>query len=358
MSSHSAAGAASGLVHHDEVAAIVAAARSRVRLVVLVRTASVAVPASVAAGAGLALSGVAPDWLPVVLGAGAFAGAALWAVRHTPALPAVAGRLDAALGLRDRVAAAVQLRGDETPIAALVRRDAGARLAGVRLGTVFPMTAARPSAALVALAAGLSAWLAWTGSGLTAPQRSAAPGLRSAGASGSNAGGRQGPATGTRSAAEETARAAADPSTDVRREPNQALATGVADAAPRPAGGAPPATDVSAARGRPPLPAPARAGLAEAAAPATTAGGGARSGTPGSSAHAAPSLEARGAGGVSRGGALAEAESRAPAPILTSDGYAAARANAEAALARDVIPPAYRDDVRAYFRTLAQRGSR
>jgi hypothetical protein len=35
--------------------------------------------------------------------------------------------------------------------------------------------------------------------------------------------------------------------------------------------------------------------------------------------------------------------------------FTTARANAEAALARDVIPPDYRDHVRAYFRTFPSR---
>jgi hypothetical protein len=42
-------------------------------------------------------------------------------------------------------------------------------------------------------------------------------------------------------------------------------------------------------------------------------------------------------------------------PQALAGSSATARANAEAALARDVIPPDYRDHVRAYFRTLPAR---
>ena len=58
-----------------------------------------------------------------------------------------------------------------------------------------------------------------------------------------------------------------------------------------------------------------------------------------------------GAGGAAPGNRLASPGSEPAAPVATVS-YRAARANAEAALARDVIPPDYRDHVRAYFRAL------
>jgi hypothetical protein len=58
-----------------------------------------------------------------------------------------------------------------------------------------------------------------------------------------------------------------------------------------------------------------------------------------------------GAGGAAPGNGLASPGSEPAAPVATVS-YRAARANAEAALARDVIPPDYRDHVRAYFRAL------
>jgi hypothetical protein len=51
--------------------------------------------------------------------------------------------------------------------------------------------------------------------------------------------------------------------------------------------------------------------------------------------------------------AAASGEAAAPAPAAS---YRTARASAEAALARDVIPPDYRDHVRAYFRAIGPGG--
>jgi hypothetical protein len=61
---------------------------------------------------------------------------------------------------------------------------------------------------------------------------------------------------------------------------------------------------------------------------------------------------AAGAGGAAPGNGLASPGSEPAAPVVTVS-FRAARANAEAALARDVIPPDHRDHVRAYFRALS-----
>ena len=170
MATHAAERAALGDEYGDAVAAVVAAARRRLRFVLAIHAASLAVPAGIAAGAAIAIAGAAPWWTSIVLGAGAVAGSAVWAALRTPTVAAVAGQRDAALGLRDRVTAAQQLRGSTAPIAALVSRDAAARLAGVRPAAVFPLALARAAVPISALAVALSGWLAVSGRAVTNPR--------------------------------------------------------------------------------------------------------------------------------------------------------------------------------------------
>jgi len=63
-----------------------------------------------------------------------------------------------------------------------------------------------------------------------------------------------------------------------------------------------------------------------------------------------------GAGGAAAGHALARPGDER-APQTSAAAYRAARASAEAALGRDVIPPDYRDHVRAYFSALPSSAS-
>jgi hypothetical protein len=141
-----------------DVLRLVVAARRRLRTVATVRLVAIAAPAGVAAGAVLVTAGWAPAETPRVLGVLGAIAAAAWAAVRTPSLAAVARMLDARLGLRDRVAAALQLQFADGPIAALVARDAAARLASVRMTTVFPLAMGRMPAVAIALAVASMAW--------------------------------------------------------------------------------------------------------------------------------------------------------------------------------------------------------
>ena len=339
-----------------DVLRAVAAARRRVRTVSMVRLATIAGPAGVAVGAALALTGRAPAWTAAALGAAGAAGAMAWAAGHTPAPAAVARLLDARLGLKDRVAAALQLHDTGGPIAALVARDAAARLAPVRLTALFPLTLGRGPAVATALAAALVAWLASSGG-----DGGVAPG-RDASTEGRASDGRQ--ADGQAPGASRAARTGQDPEAAAPRAPSLAREPRPGDTsggeAAREARGeaAPGARQV----GQPPTPAPsgppvnpgenrqqAAATTGPSGTTARTASGGAAAGAPANGRLSA------GAGGATPGSSLAMTDAAGSAPQALAESYAAARANAEAALARDVIPPDHRDHVRAYFRTLPAR---
>ena len=92
-----------------------------------------------------------------------------------------------------------------------------------------------------------------------------------------------------------------------------------------------------------------------AAAPAAAAAANRTNGRGGSAAGTAASgVMRRAPAAPSRGNALTPPGSEPAAP-RGHRSLRAARANAEAALARDVIPPDYRDHVRAYFRARSRR---
>lgn len=344
-----------------DVLRAVAAARRRVRTVSMVRLAAIAGPAGVAMGAALALTGRAPAWTAAALGAAGVAGAMAWAAGHTPAPAAVARLLDARLGLRDRVAAALQLHDTGGPIAALVARDAAARLAPVRLTVLFPLTLGRGPAVATALAAAVVAWLASSGA-----DRRVAPG-RDASTEGRASDGRE--AGGRARGASRAARTVQDPeaaaprAAALAREPRRGETSG-GEAAREARGVTAPGARQA---GQPPTPAPsespvnpganrqpAAATAGSSGTTARTASGGAAAGAPANGGLSA------GAGGATPGSSLAATHAGGGpdpgvSPQALAGSSATARANAEAALARDVIPPDYRDHVRAYFRTLPAR---
>ena len=334
-----------------DVLRIVAAARRRVRTVSLLRLVAIAAPAGVATGAALALAGWAPGWTAAALGAAGAAGAVAWAVAHTPAPATVARLLDARLGLRDRVAAALQLHDTGGPIASLVARDAAARLASIRLTALFPLTFGREPAVALALAAALVAWLASSGAYRAAPAREASSGERAS--EGREAGARApgaSRAAGTGGARDTAARRVVSPSAEPRsndaRSGDAPRTAGAAMAPGARQAGQPPR---AAALGQPASPAaigqPAAAATAPTGATARTARGGAAGAT-------APAGLSAGAGGAVPGASLVADDAAGSTPQGLARSYATARANAEAALARDVIPPDHRDHVRAYFRAL------
>jgi len=330
---------------------LVVAARRRLRTVATLRLIAIAAPAGVAVGAALVIAGWAAEETPLVMGVlGAIAGAARGAAR-TPSLAAVARILDARLGLRDRVAAAMQLQAADGPIAALVTRDAAARLASVRMTTVFPLVMGRMPAVAIALAIAGMAWLTSSrvGTPAAAPARNASSGSAVAD-DGSSRTGRDARGVAANADARASARPAA-PREAASRAPDdrgnatrEAFAPAATSRAPQdapPTVASPSSASVNTAGTS------RQAAAAPAAAPATgrPARGGAGAGTTASGGMTA------GAGGAAPGNVLASSASEPAAPAgLVS--YRTARANAEAALARDVIPPDYRDHVRAYFRAL------
>lgn len=334
----------------DAIVRAVGAARRRLRTVSTLRLGALAAPGGTALGAGLALAGWAPWWTPAVLGALGVAGAAAWAAAHTPTVSTVARILDAHLDLRDRVSAALQLRHSGGPIAALVARDAAARLAPVDLTALFPLAIGRAPTVATAVAVAMVAWLA--AGGVDGRTPATAPGAAGGSASESSDPGARVRAGAGATAPERTRQAAGQRSVLEPRKPGRAAPDGgetprvASDASsPRPVPTEPP--EATGAQGRPANPAPAnpRAATASMAAAATGAsgrGGAAAGRTPGGAMSS-------GAGGAS-GQALAPSSGPGRMPLASSLG--AARTQAEAALARDVIPPDHREHVRAYFRAI------
>ena len=337
--------------HTSDVLGIVATARRRVRTVATLRLIAVAAPAGVTAGAALVLAGWAPAETPPVLGVLGAIAAAAWAAAHTPSRAAVARMIDARLGLRDRVAAAVQLQATGGPIAALVTRDAASRLASIRMREVFPLALGRPHAAAIAVAAASIAWLA------SGPIASSGPAAPAGSATSETAGGESSARATTRSqatSANSAGRSSVSTDAPQRQEPHAGNRPGnAAREAFAPTGTTtapqqlqPPATTTPGASVNASVP----AGRA-AAAPAVASASG-RMGRGGAGAgEIARGAVTAGAGGASPGSALASAPGADAAPAATVS-YRAARTSAESALARDVIPPDYRDHVRAYFRAL------
>jgi len=333
-----------------DVLRLVVAARRRLRTVATVRLVAIAAPAGVAAGAVLVTAGWAPAETPRVLGVLGAIAAAAWAAVRTPSLAAVARMLDARLGLRDRVAAALQLQFADGPIAALVARDAAARLVSVRMTTVFPLAMGRMPAVAIALAVASMAWP--TSSRVGTPE--AAPRTASSDSGGTDDASSRTRRDSRRAATTAEPRASGRPATpqpaesraaDDRRDTTRE-AFAPAAASDRPQDAPPP---VASPRGAPVNTAGTSQQTAAAPAAAAATGRTGRSGA-GAGSTASGGLTA-GAGGAAPGGVLASRGSEPAAPVV-SGSFRVARANAEAALARDVIPPDYRDHVRAYFRAL------
>ena len=385
------------------------ATRRRIRLTLRVRAASVAGPAGIAIGAAGALLPLGgPLWLPLLLGSAGLAGAAAWAISRTPTLGNTASALDTTLDLRDRTAAAYQLHGSASPVARLVVHDAARRLATLSVATAFPFAVPRAALILAPLAVMLATALAWP---LPAQDR-AQRGI----ASGAGAGTQQ-PAPNSNGAA--TARDTAAGNSAARDADGTRRASESPEASPPPQppgrarnpdgpgprpddtpsrGGqmairgrdaAPPTsreerTDEQQPRAGGPAPAPPTyrdAAIAAAAAAAASQEGrgfrnptrspqagpvvSGRGGRGAPDADAIPSANAaRGAGGVSQGALTALPRlastgfTTSPAPAGLTTRYGVARAEAEAALTRDMVPPDLRGYVREYFRAIAPVGQR
>ena len=327
----------------------VSAARNRLRLVTTLRRAAIAGPSGVAAGAACALAGWMPAWTPIAAGMLGAAAATAWGAARTPAPATVARILDAHLELKDRVSAALQLRESGGPIAALVARDAMARLTGVNLRTLFPVTIDRASAIVTAAAIAMSAWLMTSGTDTAGPSGL----MTSAASSASND--TDMPARGTTrsSAAGSGEQTAGERPVTTAREPRQ---RGSDNQPPREAGLA---SDAGASIRTPAAVGDTSGAAASGArdsdsvstpssAPTTTRTGAAASAT----GQTPIGAVAAGAGGAAPGNVPLDSARDVLGNTTTqrsAASYHAARAAAEAALARDVIPPDYREHVRAYF---------
>lgn len=335
----------------EAVVRAVGAARRRLRLVVALRQSSIAVPAGIAAGAALSLAGWAPLWTSMALAGLAAAAAAAWAVARTPPVDSVARTLDTRLGLRDRVAAALQLQQTGGPIATLVARDAAARLAPVDVASLFPVALGRSPAVALTVAVALVAWDLSIGTGGgRAPV--ALPTVNTESADAAEAArrapeGAPPPPAGTnRPDSQPRLREAG--SQERNDQPRAGDTPGAASPVPGPAQLAtPPTPDGSTGRSTNASTQNQQTTSAQAA-----ASGGGREGQGGSSAGLTPTGPSRtGAGGTAAGNQVIRAgDDRTPPTSAAS--YRAARASAEAALGRDVIPPDYRDHVRAYFNSI------
>ena len=341
----------------DAVVHAVAAARRRLRTVNALRLVAIATPGGVAAGAALALAGWAPAWAPAALGVLAAAGALAWAAADTPPPATVARVLDAHLEFKDRVTAALQLRQSGSPIAALVARDAVARLAFVDLTALFPLMFGRAHAASATVAVMMVGWLAATGVDGRRPAAPAASTEVNASASG-EAGARAAGAS-RPSAADPKPQAPGQRSTTVTSEPRRP-GTGVTDAS-RDASAGTSARTLQAAQ-PPAASAPARPVGPGDQPPAAAPGAPDASGREGRGGSAAAGSTSRGglttgAGGVAPGSALADMAGAGTSRPASVAAIGAARTNAEAALARDVIPPDHREHVREYFRALPAAGA-
>jgi hypothetical protein len=338
----------------DAVVRAVAAARRRLRVVHALQLSALSVPAGVAVGAALALAGWAPLWTSAALAVFGALAAAAWAAAQTPPTDTVARTLDTRLGLRDRVAAALQLQPTGGPIATLVARDAAARLAPVDVTALFPLALGRAPAVMLTVAVALVAWSLSSGTGgASAPDTTPTAGRDSAPAGEAR---RRAP-EGSRAPSAETERAASQPrpteaASQQRNDPRRAgEAASAAIALPRPAQPAAPATESTGRSTN----APAQNQPAESAQAASNAGG--RSGRGGSATGLTPSgASLAGAGGAARGNPFARGSSDRALPTSAA-AYRAARASAEAALGRDEIPPDYREHVRAYFSALPAAGT-
>jgi len=327
----------------------VSAARRRLRFVNTLRLVAIAGPSGVAAGAACALAGWMPDWTPIVAGVLGAAAATAWGAARTPSPATVARILDAHLELKDRVSAALQLRERGGPIAALVARDAMARLAGIKLRTLFPVTIDRAPAIATAAAVAMSAWLVVSDTdavgsvgGTTSASNSASTDTSTParGAARTSAAGSNDQTTDQRSVA--TAREPRQSGSDSQPAREESLASDAGASIRTPAA----AGDTSGAAASGARDSDNRSTPSSAAATARTGGGGSAAGQTPTGGVAA------GAGGAAPGNAPLDAarDARGHTAIQAfAASYHAARAAAEAALARDVIPPDYREHVRAYF---------
>lgn len=329
--------------------ATLARLRRRAVLVALVRY-GVLWLALVAAGVPLLLFAALPrPAFALPLAALAIAGAL--AVARAPSLRNVAARADEAFALEDRLVTALQHVKDNDIMSRLVVRDAETRLASVSPGRVYPIQAPRRMGAAIAV----SATVSLLGLLVVSSARPArvvelrgtdnvtaddpAPAAATSAA---------GPSASTRA---RTAVASAAPAS-IRTSP-AARPGSNAQAAPAPAGNEPPRPSGTPAgatgqAGRRGLPAGTPGNdLARRTTDETGSGAGLGSNSVSAKAGGQGDTLPREPGGRSAAFSARTARDRRQ--------YEAARGDAEAAMAREHVPPGLRDYVKAYFNAIRPR---
>lgn len=325
------------------------ALRRRARLVRVVT--SMALTALVLAGVSPALLALTSSWtLASSLALFALAATTLMAWLRTPSLRAVAAAADRALSLEDRAVTALQHATDADAFSILVVRDAERRLQAADPASVFPFVVPRHARTL-AIAAAIAAV-----AGLTIAPESLRPALPASSAQ------PEGDAAG----------ASTDTAAKLAAAPAESVVPGAktarrATAASEPRRGEPRQSDVSGqgATERPVAAPPSQAHSTTATTPphGETAPGRGASRDLGRASISEGTLNARGSGGAAAsktplaGGVSADAPLAPPAAASDRRTVVGGRAStaadrAEAAMARDDIPPALRSYVRAYFEAI------
>ena len=353
----------------------VARCQRRVRLLLLVQYFVLGLAAACLICALVLISGIerALAWSAVAT-AVAIAASTVAAFRHTPSAIRVAADVDRQLRLKNTVVAAIQLRQSGLVVAPLIVRDAAACVSRIVPASVFPFELRWRNGLLAVSALLLLAILTMLdapGTPLVSPQTPLTSSGEGPSATGSTPA-RPGQAATVRSGGQ-PASGEAQP---VGNQENSNIGQSVADpstALTSRTNGATPSDAVGgpALRTQPFVVPPGPAQMDSSAADASTAGGRpaagqgvASAGTDGAvtaGAGAAGIGRGEGAGGV-RGQAIGAAVPRmtntVPARPPTTDEYARARQRANAALARDQIPPDLRAYVHDYFVAIAPAESR
>lgn len=368
--------------------------RRRLRLLASIRYACIASTSGALAASAFALAFrmpilVAVAWMMGGLGLGLVAGVAAAALR-APSLRKTAEILDRCLHLDDRAVTALQLTGDEDPVAGLVVSDASRRLAAIVPAEVFPLEMRINRRLLVAPAAaalGVLLVLLWNGAQAVRQPSNSAVGQGGAGRSlataprGADAAHAEEidagvPAdieTARASAIESSQDRSAGPTTEPRRSESAAASPSSSDAQPsrdramsqqsltgNGADTMPPDADRTrsiADRPAPRLDAPQNStaldgtrsadALAAAGGPAPTGRGGA---TPASTLGAGTA--AGGVAGQLPQAAALDPNESFPRQLSYDARYRAAWVRAQAALAHNRVPRALRSYVKDYFEAI------
>lgn len=359
-------------VHTARLRALLQRALVRTRLTRLARVLSLALPVVSGAVALAAWAAIAPPVDLAIAAAVALIATAATTVARAPTLSTVAADLDVRLALADRLSTAVRMLSRGDAVAGAIVKDAAARLSSPAVTDALPYRA-HPRAGLAWLAA-LACAVLWAAGPSSASRTTRAGDSGRTIASGAAVANPDAPVS------RETAPSPDAPAVAPRVPEAAAPATAGADARRRDAGASDdrPSGDSAAATraaqtGTNPAPSEAPApgrrggrsdsaesGRAGAGSEASTAGAGRSAPAAATAARAggAPATGAvsNGAGGVRRG-TLTAAEGADVRPTsgarVSAAMLAAARANAEAAIAHDDIPPRHRAYLRDYYRAVS-----